>query len=604
MTDMITPGRPTTEDRDGMEIPPGPGRTVWLASYPKSGNTWMRAIITALGTHRALFAVNQLGSGSQPNHVGGALPLWGLDARWLQRAEVDVVRDQLIRNSGTVQDDEPTTPIVRKTHEVWRAGRPGAEPFPVEATRAAILVVRDPRDVACSYAPFFGVDLREAVDALGRRHGDDATTSPARLQTGQPWGSWSSHAASWLSPDIPFPVLTVRYEDLQADAVATLGPVFRSVGLDCSDDELSSAVEQARFERLQESERERGFRETSPKTRSFFRSGRAQGWRDELPEGLVAAVEADHADTMSRLGYELTTSGEVRRSLAATRESRRRQDANPWWHLPPELGLSVERGEVPDEIPDAQRPRRWIQVNPDEALVQFGGGAGLWVRGGRDVTVQWDDTDDDGDPSWLLHGWAVTLASLQRGDLSLHAATIRIGDEVVALAGHRGAGKSTTSMALRQAGHQLLVDDVTLLDLKDDGAWMRPYSRNVHLLPDATEALGMDFDDLPLLAGGRTKAAFRPEDPPMRLHRLDRIVVLAPTDDVDRVTLTEARGTARVASRLAHTSRDGIAPIVLGPQRYFDLMTSLAGATPVWVLQRPPGDWTLDEVVNRIQGGS
>ena len=37
-------------------------------------------------------------------------------------------------------------------------------------------------------------------------------------------------------------------------------------------------------------------------------------------------------------------------------------------------------------------------------------------------------------------GWAVTLAMLQRGDLSLHAATVRIGDEVVAIAGDRGAG--------------------------------------------------------------------------------------------------------------------------------------------------------------------
>ena len=47
-------------------------RTVWLASFPKSGNTWLRAIIAGLTTHEHLFAVNQLGSGAQPNYVTGS----------------------------------------------------------------------------------------------------------------------------------------------------------------------------------------------------------------------------------------------------------------------------------------------------------------------------------------------------------------------------------------------------------------------------------------------------------------------------------------------------------------------------------------------------
>lgn len=590
----------------GPRVAMGPGRTVWLASYPKSGNTWVRAIITALGTHRALFAVNQLGSGSQPNFVSAALPTWGLDARWLDRSEVDMVRDQLIRRNGGAGADAPVPPIVRKTHETWRSGVPGAEPFPLAATRAAIHVVRDPRDVACSYAPFFGVDLPTAVDAIARDRGHDSTASPARLQTAQPWGSWSSHTASWRSDDVPFPVLTLRYEDLKADAVGALGPILRGVGLECSDEELAAAVEQTQFERLQESERERGFRETSPKTRTFFRTGRAEGWRDELGADLVAAVEADHGQTMSQLGYTLATADGPRVGLAEVRASRRRQESSPWWQLPPELGLTVERGAVPDQLAGAEQPRPWIQVTPTEALLRFASGAGLWVRGGKDVTVHWDPEpgQEFDDPSWLLHGWAVTLAALQRGGLSLHAATVRIGAEVIAIAGHRGAGKSTTSMALRQAGHQLLVDDVTLLELRDDGAWMQPYSRNVHLLPDAAEALGMDFDKLPLLAGGRSKAGFLPEEPPTQPQRIDRIVVLAPGPPDTAVAMSEARGTRRLQALIAHTSRDGIAPIVLGQHRYFDLMSRLADATPVSVLTRPRGTPTIPAVIAALTAGA
>ena len=583
----------------------GPGRTVWLASYPKSGNTWMRAIVTALGTHRALFAVNQLGSGAQPHSVHGSMGVYGLDARWLQHHEVDQLRDSLVRRTGSPADptDTATAPFLRKTHEIWRPGSPGAEPFPVAATRAAILVVRDPRDVACSYAPFFGLDLPGAVAAMGQDRPRQHTASPARLQTAQPWGTWSSHTVSWLSDDVPFPVHIVRFEDLKADAVATLAPVFAAVGMECTDDELTTAVAQARFDRLQELEQERGFREISPRTETFFRSGRAGGWRTELSPELIADIEADHAPAMTRLGYPLTTDATKRQRLARARESRRRQERTPWWQLPPELGLAVQQGPIPEELPGAQSPRPWIQVTPDQALVRFTGGSGLLVSNGRDVTVSWEPDPDhpDQDPSWLVQGWAVTLAMLQRGDLSLHAATVRIGDEIVAIAGHRGAGKSTTSMGLRQRGHQLLIDDVTLIHFRDGKAWTTPYSRNVHLLPDAAEATGLDFDALPLLAGGRKKVAFRAEDPPSEPQRIDRIVVLAPAPRHTDVTLTEARGTRRLQALLAHTSRDGIAPLVLGQQRYFDLMAQLSNAAPVFVLRRPRTGWTLDAVLDLIE---
>ncbi len=605
----------------------------------------MRAIVTALGTHEHLFGVNQLGSGAQPNHVGAAQGMFGLDARWLSRDEIDQMRTVLVNRwgvpptedefqegdaqqegeskEGDAQDDKaqrfgaqsdgrpandeaaaPLAPILRKTHEIYREGPAGREPFPLAATRAAILIVRDPRDVACSYAPFFGVDLDGAVDAMGLP-GLGGKASPAGQQTSQPWGSWSSHAACWLAEDVPFPVHLVRYEDLKSDTVGTLLPVFEAIGLECTREQLEAAAERTRFERLQKSEAERGFRETSKKTRAFFRKGTAGGWREELSEGQAAAIEADHTEMMAQLGYDFTTEEPERAALAESRESRRRSARHDWMRLPEAMGVTVTRGEVPEEIPDAKHPRPWIQVNDRQALVRFAGGAGLLVEDGASVTVQWtpNPEEPDEDPSWLIQGWAVTLAMLQRGDLSLHAATVRMGDEIVAIAGHRGAGKSTTSMALRKRGHQLLIDDVTLIEFRDGAAWTTPYSRNVHLLPDAAEALGVDFDALPMLAGGRTKVAFRAEDPDEQPHKIDRIVVLAPGVDVEDVTLTEVHGGQRVASLLGHTRRDGIAPLILGQGKYFELMTQLASAAPVYVLRRPREDWTLDEVLDLIEGG-
>lgn len=599
---MVVPTVIARTDTDPIAVartrPPGPGRTVWLASFPKSGNTWMRAIVTGLATHRHLFAVNHLGSGSQPNHVSGSIPALGLDPRWLTRSELAPLRDALVRRYAEGDSDEP---ILRKTHEVYRPGPAGGEPFPTDATRAAILVVRDPRDVACSYAPFFGVSLDKAIDRMGRSR--PGKPQPAFSTTDQPWGSWSSHAQSWLAPEVPFPVHLVRFEDLKKDAVATLSDVFRAIGLSSTDEELTHAVEMARFERLRESEAQSGFVETSRATEEFFRRGVAGGWREELDDAQIAAVEADHRDVMGLLGYDLTHDQRHLDTVYEVRQSRRRQEKNDWMHLPEHLGISVSEGSVPDELPGARRPRPWIQVSDDAVLLHFASGPALLVRDGNEAIIQWDPEKRgaDEDPSWLVQGWAVTLSMLQRGRLSLHAATLRVGDQTVALAGNRGAGKSTTSMTLRARGHQLLIDDVTLIEFQDDRAWALPYSRNVHLLPDAAASLGLDFDAMRPLAGGRNKAAFRTEPPPEDPEAIDQIVVLRRNPNATEVELTHMRGADRVLALTNQTSRDGIAPLVLGSQKYFELLTRLADSAPVSVITRPTNAWSMDDVVARIE---
>lgn len=600
------------------ETPQHQGRVVWLASFPKSGNTWMRAIITALRTHPHLFGVDQLSSGSQPNHVGMSLNAFGLDARWLTPTEIDTLRHALITRTGVIPeltgDDESddlsevmermSAPMFRKTHEVFRPGEPPIEPFPVEATRAAILIVRDPRDVTCSFAPFFGQSLEQAVESLARE-GSETHANPALTQTAQPWGTWSTHTQSWLASDVPFPVHLVRYEDLKTDPISTLLPVFNSVGLMCTEDELEAAIARTRFEKLQQAETERGFRETSPKTTQFFRSGKHGGWRDELDERLVQRIEADHGEVMIQLGYPLETPAYQLGPIRSARQSRRRQEQTAWESLPPQLGLTVTVGSTPEELEGASHPRPWIQVTPDQALLTFNSGSRLLVSEGRKVQIDWEPDDspseDGDDPSWMLQGWAVTLSVLQRGMLSLHAATVRIGDSTVAIAGLRGAGKSTTAMGLRARGHSILCDDVTVIQFKNNSAWTTPYDRNVHLLEDAATALGVDFDSLPRLSGGRPKVAFRPEDTEPDETKIDRIIVLAWAPPTTSIRVNQPAGVQRMNRLLAHTERDGIAPLVLGEDTYFTQVAKLADTVPITQITRPRGTWTLDDVLDLIE---
>lgn len=581
-------------------------RTVWLASYPKSGNTWVRAILTALQVHPHLFGVDHLGFGAQPYYVGTALSMLGLDSRWLTVPENEQLRDSLVRLTNDVGGSRiaPSEhrPLVRKTHEQYWHGSLGREPFPSDPTLAAILVVRDPRDVACSYAAFFGMSVDEAIRDIGDA-GAGGIASPANCLTSQPWGSWSSHGWSWISEDVPFPVHMVRYEDLESDPLGTLSPVLRAIGVGVDDEDLASAIKAASFSNLQNSESTRGFRETSSRAAGFFRKGRSGAWREELSPDQVQAIESSHRELMQRLGYELADDSPGAHSIPAPIKALRHRSPAPWTDLPGHLGLSVSTGRQPEDLPGALRPRPWAQVTEERVLVRFPSGASLLVTAGTEIQVDLPKELLEGsrDPSWLVQGWGVTLAMLQRGRLSLHASGAQIGDEAVVLAGGRAAGKSTTAMGLRGRGHPLLVDDVAIVSVIDASAWITPYRRNVHLDETTAVALGVDFDDMPRLAGRGTKAAFLPEEPPIGAQLISRLVVLSPSPTDEAPSMRAVYGMDRFSIVEAHCRRDGIAPLVLGQEKYMDLVSRLASAQPIEILTRSTGMWSLETVLDLIE---
>jgi|GEM_PF-2595536 len=101
--------------------------------------------------------------------------------------------------------------------------------FPPGVSRGAVYIVRDPRDVAVSYAHFMGAGMDETI----RRMGDTATALPNRfnlLQFPQPLGTWSEHVVSWLD-DSGMPVHLVRYEDLLAEPATELAKVAVFLGV-------------------------------------------------------------------------------------------------------------------------------------------------------------------------------------------------------------------------------------------------------------------------------------------------------------------------------------------------------------------------------------
>ena len=290
-------------------------RTIWLASYPKSGNTWLRLLIANLFAKQRPVDINDLrrfggiASARRPfDHL--LLLVSGL----LTLDEIDCLRPRVYEQLARIgaDDDERTSanPVrFVKVHDAYTRNADG-EPLLAGARGAdgAIVVVRDPRDIAPSLAGHLDIDIGRAVAILNDTAAQwCATPNQQHDQFRQRLLNWSSHVGSWLE-QTDIPVHLLRYEDLSADTAAVLTRAMTFAGLAVTRDEIELAVNCAGFRQLQQQERNTGFNESPRRAQSaFFRRGIAGGWREELTASQAACVEAAHSRLMRRLGYPLST---------------------------------------------------------------------------------------------------------------------------------------------------------------------------------------------------------------------------------------------------------------------------------------------------------
>lgn len=204
----------------------GEGTIVWLASYYKSGNTWLRAVLT-----------NYLRDDAAPASINALLGFMvtqremfdeyiGLPSSAMTPAEILPLRPLL----HELVAREMPRPTFVKVHDACIRTASGPL-FPRSATAGAIYLVRNPLDVVLSFAHHQQCSLNRTVAHLNapvtavatRRAGIYPHIPDSRLP-------WSGHVASWLEADLP--VHVIRFEDMLANPTATFGAVVRYLGLE------------------------------------------------------------------------------------------------------------------------------------------------------------------------------------------------------------------------------------------------------------------------------------------------------------------------------------------------------------------------------------
>ena len=280
---------------------------IWIASYPKSGNTWVRMFLRSyfLPDGKS-FSINSKGSDAFE-------ALNFPETKTLQELNIDFNKfENIVKNWVSIQDyinlNNKTNFL--KTHN----GNFTINNYPftnTDNTAGGIYIVRDPRDVAVSMSHHSNMNNESVVEYLITNQHEIAHIDKNSKKEKQDsfkksiMGTWSMNYLSWKSykgRKIHF----VRYEDLINDTknefLKILEYLKNIVNFNIDEQKLNKAIIETSFENLSNMELKNGFIEQSWE-KNFFRKGKIGDWKESLDNKLSKKIEDTFYKEMEYLGY-------------------------------------------------------------------------------------------------------------------------------------------------------------------------------------------------------------------------------------------------------------------------------------------------------------
>ena len=167
------------------------GDIIWLASYPKSGNTWMRTFLHNLLMNRKEPAdINELNKfclGEDKAEFYNHFDPRPLST--LTEEEIAALRPKVHELLTQAFPDN----VFVKTHSILGKSKE-VDFITMELTAGAIYMLRNPLDVAISFAHHFGLTIDQSIENIGNESNATPTTDLNALQL---WSSWSTNVKSW-----------------------------------------------------------------------------------------------------------------------------------------------------------------------------------------------------------------------------------------------------------------------------------------------------------------------------------------------------------------------------------------------------------------------
>jgi len=268
---------------------------IWLVSYPKSGNTWVRSFLTNYFSGSSEFNFDQL------DKIERFPTPELMDQLKINFHNLSEIVSNWIRMQEFINLKNDTTYL--KTHNAMCTVN--NHPFTnKENTAGFIYLVRDPRDVILSYSKHLNIDLNETFEIMNDSMSKEAFDRVGGETVEVILGSWSDHYKSWKNFNSA-KGLIIKYEDLVLNPNVYLRKIIFYLnqlnGLIIDEEKITKSIENTNFLKMQKLEKKTGFKES---TRGpFFRKGKVGDWKNELNDELKIKIEKAFFKEMKELNY-------------------------------------------------------------------------------------------------------------------------------------------------------------------------------------------------------------------------------------------------------------------------------------------------------------
>ena len=269
---------------------------IWLASYPKSGNTLLRTMLSAyLFSRDGMFNFELLRNIKQyPNENV-------LDRMGIKLEDFD----EIIKNSVKGQELYINRNSVGfcKTHNMLYNYEKKYPFTNLDNTLGVIYIVRDPRNVVLSYARHVGKPIEETVKfvTLGKCFMHDIM------------GNWSENYQSWKALKTNNKYLLIKYEDLVSKREETFLKILtfifklRKINFALDNKKFENTIKTTTFDNLKKLESKSTFLESAKNDKgeriNFFDKGQKRNWSTTLDRNLSDQIEYAFKKDMVELGY-------------------------------------------------------------------------------------------------------------------------------------------------------------------------------------------------------------------------------------------------------------------------------------------------------------
>jgi len=281
---------------------------IWLASYPKSGNTLVRALLSSY-----FFSKDGIFNFKLIKYIK-QFPNAGL----FENLGIDIENDkEVVKNYIKVQEsiNQKNSIQFLKTHSyLFNIDN---NPFTdLNNTLGAIYIVRDPRNVVTSNAHHYNISIEESLLRMTSsvHYGGDIKSKHEADRAKVYLGSWSSNFNSWKSFESVGKYLLIKYEELISNREETLLKILKyihklkKINFVPDNKKLKNVLESTTFEKMKSEEEKEGFSEsrTNLKTNEkipFFNLGPKNKWQNILKPKIIKKIENSFSVEMKELGY-------------------------------------------------------------------------------------------------------------------------------------------------------------------------------------------------------------------------------------------------------------------------------------------------------------